>query len=91
MKLTINNKLVVISKKKIVLLFIIKFIWVIIEHFIFIYIYILCFSYIIIYYYYYYYLFIYLIKIGNWQSTIGNRQVTCYLVLFLYIKIHEIR
>ena len=73
MKLTINNKLVIISKKN-VLLFIIKFIWVIIEHFIYIYIYILCFSYIIIYYYYYYYyyLFIYLIKIGNWQLAIGK-------------------
>ena len=52
MKLTINNKLVIISKKN-VLLFIIKFIWVIIEHFIYIYIYIYyaLATYIISYYY----------------------------------------
>ena len=61
MKLTINNKLVIISKKN-VLLFIIKFIWIIIVHF---FLYILCFSYI----YYILLLFIYMIKIGNWQSA----------------------
>ena len=33
MKLKLNNKLVILSKKKIALLFIIKFIWIIIVHF----------------------------------------------------------
>ena len=84
MKLTIHNKLVILKKKYIyiyiVLLFITKFIWIIIVHFL----YILCFGYI----YYILLLFIYMIKIGNWQlPSLKNLspQLLFFSILFSFL------